>query len=241
MFQSRNRETYDSNGDHEHPINFNCSLFQSRNRETYDSNFSFIPNTKAISSFQSRNRETYDSNTTGSSPLPGGPDTGFNLVIEKLMIPTKRKFNRQAKLATLFQSRNRETYDSNNTTMFMHETDFDSFNLVIEKLMIPTAILISPQFLHKAFQSRNRETYDSNSAIENFWQGGDAQFQSRNRETYDSQHSKRAKEAYTRAHSFNLVIEKLMIPTYMERIPCCKVPYLSFNLVIEKLMIPTIS
>ena len=55
--------------------------------------------------------------------------------------------------------------------------------------MIPTAILISPQFLHIAFQSRNRETYDSNSAIENFWQGGDAQFQSRNRETYDSNHS----------------------------------------------------
>ena len=46
------------------------------------------------------------------------------------------------------------------------------------------------------FQSRNRETYDSN----NQHNPVKTLFQSRNRETYDY------------LHSFNLVIEKLMIP-----------------------------
>ena len=63
QFQSRNRETYDSNGDLEgEECDGNC-LFQSRNRETYDSNITDNQLVVWITPrFQSRNRETYDSN-----------------------------------------------------------------------------------------------------------------------------------------------------------------------------------
>ena len=42
------------------------------------------------------------------------------------------------------------------------------------------------------------------------------------------------------SNSFNLVIEKLMIPTQMQAIPIIE-KIDSFNLVIEKLMIPTVT
>ena len=67
------------------------AAFQSRNRETYDSNFlgAFLV-LDAVYMFQSRNRETYDSNSMvrilGRCRLY---IDSFNLVIEKLMIPTK--------------------------------------------------------------------------------------------------------------------------------------------------------
>ena len=80
--------------------------------------------------------------------------------------------------------------------------------------MIPTfALVYPPNQLVSPFQSRNRETYDSNykkkwTSIHS-WQ---MEFQSRNRETYDS-NSEEA-HPYAQAYeSFNLVIEKLMIPT----------------------------
>ena len=38
MFQSRNRETYDSNKRVDHTLAIASKAFQSRNRETYDSN-----------------------------------------------------------------------------------------------------------------------------------------------------------------------------------------------------------
>ena len=40
-------------------------------------------------------------------------------------------------------------------------------------------------------------------------------------------------------YPFNLVIEKLMIPTHNQKGRCIVLQLLSFNLVIEKLMIPT--
>ena len=65
-FQSRNRETFDSNFSVD---GFNAStksnLFQSRNRETFDSNHPICHQTHPslyLYWFQSRNRETFDSN-----------------------------------------------------------------------------------------------------------------------------------------------------------------------------------
>ena len=87
--------------------------FQSRNRETYDSNFICGTGTGGGRVFQSRNRETYDSNEAWQTQ-PDQAVAGFNLVIEKLMIPTKiRSDDEESELRVKFQSRNRETYDSN--------------------------------------------------------------------------------------------------------------------------------
>ena len=78
--------------------------------------------------------------------------------------------------------------------------------------MIPTVTTQLIQYAADGFQSRNRETYDSNLIL---------------------------LLGMINQTCFNLVIEKLMIPT---RLPlrvrvtsACR-----FNLVIEKLMIPTI-
>ena len=62
-FQSRNRETYDSN-DLAFIVRSYIDLFQSRNRETYDSNLEEIieNGVRAYREFQSRNREAYDFN-----------------------------------------------------------------------------------------------------------------------------------------------------------------------------------
>ena len=54
------------------------------------------------------------------------------------MIPTKSDFVGGRKMPALFQSRNRETYDSNEKRQRPHDHSSSSFNLVIEKLMIPT-------------------------------------------------------------------------------------------------------
>ena len=109
--------------------------------------------------FQSRNRETYDSNST-SSGFDSDTLTRFNLVIEKLMIPTVRKRNGNV-------------------------VDVQGFNLVIEKLMIPTMKLCGSDHGQPKFQSRNRETYDSNRTPPIYLPALYV-FQSRNRETYDS-------------------------------------------------------
>ena len=61
-----------------------------------------------------------------------------------------------------FQSRNRETYDSNGRAGSTLLCQHLSFNLVIEKLMIPTNFYSLMIITNKMFQSRNRETYDSN-------------------------------------------------------------------------------
>ena len=61
-----------------------------------------------------------------------------------------------------FQSRNRETYDSNLWEQFASDDDKRSFNLVIEKLMIPTIGDNADEWIISEFQSRNRETYDFN-------------------------------------------------------------------------------
>ena len=64
---------------------------QSRNRETYDSNVKYLmKSTKPLKTeFQSRNRETYDSNQEiGLYAQKEHLMYSFNLVIEKLMIPT---------------------------------------------------------------------------------------------------------------------------------------------------------
>ena len=65
-------------------------MFQSRNRETYDSNFWYLLRLvgSAGFQFQSRNRETYDSNFFVDEGMEKVILMGFNLVIEKLMIPT---------------------------------------------------------------------------------------------------------------------------------------------------------
>ena len=60
-FQSRNRETFDSNK----TALFNRLVkawFQSRNRETFDSNLRDLLCDAVNFKFQSRNRETFDSN-----------------------------------------------------------------------------------------------------------------------------------------------------------------------------------
>ena len=89
-------------------------------------------------------------------------NTSFNLVIEKLMIPTVSAGCDNCYAEALFQSRNRETYDSNSIST------------------ITTQVYVM-------FQSRNRETYDSNTtSLFALRSDGSNQFQSRNRETYDS-------------------------------------------------------
>ena len=140
-----------------------ASGFQSRNRETFDSNSATSPPTICEAySFQSRNRETFDSNVDTAN-LIICIRTRFNLVIEKLLIPTKGNG-------------------------FALNMDMDRcFNLVIEKLLIPTKM--SPEAIKKRiqelFQSRNRETFDSN-VIPNVVISIVTPFQSRNRETFDS-------------------------------------------------------
>ena len=88
----------------------------------------------------------------------------FNLVIEKLLIPTRnlRHSKTSLHINLLFQSRNRETFDSNPRSV---------------KILAP---------VWTSFQSRNRETFDSNYRWQ--WSRGTLRFrfQSRNRETFDS-------------------------------------------------------
>ena len=163
------------------------TLFQSRNRETYDSNDILTRAVGMVPQFQSRNRETYDSNFLIKQSMDYDT-TSFNLVIEKLMIPTfSRKRYSKFNLCQ-FQSRNRETYDSNHqakkvranrrqyrfnlvieklmipTCIYPKHSNVGrtSFNLVIEKLMIPTISEPLVYLQWHEFQSRNRETYDSN-------------------------------------------------------------------------------
>ena len=115
--------------------------FQSRNRETYDSNDIDERQETCAVKFQSRNRETYDSNDKVLGAELHIAFYCFNLVIEKLMIPTFQ-FVRKHRIAICeFQSRNRETYDSN-------------YSVLSSVLLV--------KFL---FQSRNRETYDSNATL----------------------------------------------------------------------------
>ena len=90
------------------------------------------------SSFQSRNRETFDSNLQLAAPFSLTQVNCFNLVIEKLLIPTREK-HYHGKNISMFQSRNRETFDSN-----------------------ANALPASPS--KTEFQSRNRETFDSNAS-----------------------------------------------------------------------------
>ena len=69
-------------------IYINRCLFQSRNRETYDSNPPVRAPTLTFYLFQSRNREAYDSNPIVVPARDPSVANCFNLVIEKLMIPT---------------------------------------------------------------------------------------------------------------------------------------------------------
>ena len=54
------------------------------------------------------------------------------------MIPTRHYRLTDKEKLLMFQSRNRETYDSNDTLTYRLADYTPSFNLVIEKLMIPT-------------------------------------------------------------------------------------------------------
>ena len=78
--------------------------------------------------------------------------------------------------------------------------------------MIPTILVDGSGVPIKRFQSRNRETYDSNYHIDGWLSDYECVFQSRNRETYDSNFLQ-LPQAYCPVRCFNLVIEKLMIPT----------------------------
>ena len=117
------------------------NLFQSRNRETFDSNLmkKVLIVGRGLLGFQSRNRETFDSNNK-EKWYWRSPETSFNLVIEKLLIPTTYSVV-YSPFIFLFQSRNRETFDSNGSRVRFF-------------------------CYHKCeFQSRNRETFDSNSPL----------------------------------------------------------------------------
>ena len=87
------------------------------------------------------------------------------------------------------------------------------------------------------FQSRNRETFDSNTNLAHTPATGPVGFQSRNRETFDSNNPLRTRQSQ-QFNRFNLVIEKLLIPTDARKIGVRNLPT-RFNLVIEKLLIPT--
>ena len=79
------------------------------------------------------------------------------------MIPTSLLTIRHPQVIPRFQSRNRETYDSNNIIIScLTIATASRFNLVIEKLMIPTNFWGYGYGTLCWFQSRNRETYDSN-------------------------------------------------------------------------------
>ena len=116
--------------------------------------------------------------------------------------------------ANTFQSRNRETFDSNKVMGMRWQNLFRSFNLVIEKLLIPT------QFLRGWHQRRGIPSF--NLVIEKL--------------LIPTQTGIYALKSAS--PSFNLVIEKLLIPTH--RLPTFALQSLrGFNLVIEKLLIPT--
>ena len=102
------------------------------------------------------------------------------------MIPTKMGMTRVGEQLIMFQSRNRETYDSNKKFRLEATHIIRCFNLVIEKLMIPTLMMSIPFPVIFMFQSRNRETYDSNFEFAPSHTARAWLFQSRNRETYDS-------------------------------------------------------
>ena len=90
-FQSRNRETFDSNPNVNGTTTGVVLAFQSRNRETFDSNELLLVGCGIMFNedlFQSRNRETFDSN------------------------PQMANLHITAQYG-MFQSRNRETFDSN--------------------------------------------------------------------------------------------------------------------------------
>ena len=110
--------------------------------------------------FQSRNRETFDSNRA-MLHRRGSTAGCFNLVIEKLLIPTEYQTELQ-------------------------RVGFIGFNLVIEKLMIPTTENRIYGTCHQEFQSRNREAYDSNMMKLTGTIRLTGLLQSRNREAYDS-------------------------------------------------------
>ena len=87
----------------------------------------------ATPKFQSRNRETFDSNFNGVAHMERFLFR-FNLVIEKLLIPTYAAM----------------------------PIKLGCFNLVIEKLLIPNCLVVATGGIGMKFQSRNRETFDSN-------------------------------------------------------------------------------
>ena len=116
-----------------------------------------------LTKFQSRNRETYDSNSVQKCPMILSFSFSFNLVIEKLMIPTIPTCGGSAAYCSSFNLVIEKLMIP--TSHFIDEDNsiLASFNLVIEKLMIPTIPLCPlAKGGREMFQSRNRETYDSN-------------------------------------------------------------------------------
>ncbi len=213
--------------------------------------------------FQSRNRETFDSNFARSSVPQPSSNLGFNLVIEKLLIPTMLGMFLTMSAAWGFNLVIEKLLIP--TFYRCLNTPFETcFNLVIEKLLIPTLEAGPPsKDSPPMFQSRNRETFDSNRISRISQQGHQrlgfnlvieklliptpvfvdgsshhiTEFQSRNRETFDS-NTNGARNMNGEYTSFNLVIEKLLIPTNPRRF--CRSSTICFNLVIEKLLIPTL-
>ena len=87
--------------------------------------------------FQSRNREAYDSNSPALQPARLTP-TRFNLVIEKLMIPTLCPVASQTLSHSSFNLVIEKLMIPTTLRMVTAHYILFSFNLVIEKLMIPT-------------------------------------------------------------------------------------------------------
>ena len=117
----------------------------------------------------------------------------------------------------MFQSRNRDAFDFNHLCRgfpFIPLTPL-CFNLVIEKLLISTK---STRATHLRLRCR---------------------FQSRNRETFDFNRSERPTDSEIPTLRFNLVIEKLLISTSLNR-QILSAHFYRFNLVIEKLLISTL-
>ena len=80
--------------------------------------------------------------------------------------------------------------------------------------MIPTIVRSGDTNIEAgSFQSRNREAYDSNQGKQRILLTLTNTFQSRNREAYDSNLLTAHLYRHPNSISFNLVIEKLMIPT----------------------------
>ena len=141
------------------------------------------------------------------------PPSGFNLVIEVLLISSVIVHFAVVKSVTLFQSRNRGSFDF--------------------KSLMPSNVPMNV----KKFQSRNRGSFDFKLRRQEIQSQTKFAFQSRNRGSFDFKTDSMLTMLRSFKTRFNLVIEVLLISSLTAPSIHQKPLFHSFNLVIEVLLI----